>query len=432
MVAAAAIGYGLGCALTFPCTSSDQCTRDGIAGTCQGTGYCSFPDAGCESEQRYGELAPADLAGTCVLGDGETDPGATTGSPTPGSGTLGLPTTSGASDSSAGVVDTGSGGQDSSSSGGQDSSSGGEVNCCDATCPGSCQGNCVATLVGGPVPNEAISVAVSGDWVVWSTGGGRTLEMVSLDGTMQQQLLSTVVDNDFVTRIAANQDYVWFLDHGGGTLRRASVPVHQGPPDLVTTIQDSQALFGGLAVSQDHVYFVMQGAGQIFRVPIDAVDTTPQLVASGFVGRDVAIDDTHVYWSDSGAETILRLAFAGIDSMEAPTQVVTSLFSHTLAVDDTHIFYSTFGQVLRADKDGFNQGVTVLAAAQGDIREVAIDDLHLYWTAPQNSRLVRTAKDGRGPVEELATTMNPWGVALTCNAVFWTEQGNNLLYRILK
>ena len=52
---------------------TSSASSEGNAGWCEADGYCSFEDGDCPSGRRYGELAPADVAGTCV------DPAATTG-----------------------------------------------------------------------------------------------------------------------------------------------------------------------------------------------------------------------------------------------------------------------------------------------------------------------------------------------------------------
>jgi len=46
----------------FQCEAADECA----GGTCQPSGYCSFPDPSCPSGQVYGTLAPAWLAERCV------------------------------------------------------------------------------------------------------------------------------------------------------------------------------------------------------------------------------------------------------------------------------------------------------------------------------------------------------------------------------
>jgi hypothetical protein len=44
-----------GCApdAAFHCTSTQQCRADGLTGTCEMTGFCSFPDPSCPSGSRY-------------------------------------------------------------------------------------------------------------------------------------------------------------------------------------------------------------------------------------------------------------------------------------------------------------------------------------------------------------------------------------------
>jgi cysteine-rich repeat protein len=49
----------------YTCTDDAECTSGGGEGTCEDTGYCSYPDGECDSGRRYGELA-AELAGHCT------------------------------------------------------------------------------------------------------------------------------------------------------------------------------------------------------------------------------------------------------------------------------------------------------------------------------------------------------------------------------
>ena len=51
-------------------------TARGVVGTCQPTGFCSLPDSGCASGQRYVDQADAPLAGACVGASGGDDEGA--------------------------------------------------------------------------------------------------------------------------------------------------------------------------------------------------------------------------------------------------------------------------------------------------------------------------------------------------------------------
>ncbi len=58
----------------FNCQNATDCGGEGM---CEPSGFCSFPDAACPSDRRYGELAGTGLANKCV----DPDSGGSTGVP---------------------------------------------------------------------------------------------------------------------------------------------------------------------------------------------------------------------------------------------------------------------------------------------------------------------------------------------------------------
>lgn len=56
----------------FQCSDDRACLFEGIPGTCEEPGYCSFPDGACSSGRRFGKLAPAGVARECVPADDAT------------------------------------------------------------------------------------------------------------------------------------------------------------------------------------------------------------------------------------------------------------------------------------------------------------------------------------------------------------------------
>lgn len=419
-LAAASLGM-LGewaCALSFPCDADEQCARDGTAGVCQPSGYCSFPDASCDSDQRYGELAPGELAGTCV-------PGAEGSGSDP---TMGEGTTDGASTIVPGTTlppdDTGT-------SGGSEDPSASDTDppaCCYAGCEGTCDsGGCSAQQIGRPIADaEAIGVAVMGEWVVWSTGFGRSLELATIFGDSMGQLVA-VPSNSFVTKIAGDDTHVYFLDYGTGTVKRASVP--EGVIDIVTVVPGGMADFGGIAVGDEHVYFTMRNTGDVWRGAKDlSQQGAAELVAEAANPHDVAIDDTTVYWIDD--PQILRIRFDDIGTGE-PEVVHEGGGLSTLTIDATHVYYAENGGIGRALKGANEQGVEQLAVDQGEIWDIAVDEAHVYWTASAFGALARVPLGG-GEVEVLDDTPTPWGLDLGCHAAFWAENGTQTLQMVLK
>jgi hypothetical protein len=65
------------CHRVFTCVDATQCSHDGVAGTCEDDGYCSFPDGECASGRRYGDHAAAGVAGACVPAGDEPPVGTT-------------------------------------------------------------------------------------------------------------------------------------------------------------------------------------------------------------------------------------------------------------------------------------------------------------------------------------------------------------------
>lgn len=102
----------------FRCEDDSECTVQGVAGFCEDNGVCSFPDEECSSGRRYGQQAPAELAGVCVTGGGGSSTGAAS---TEGTSTSPATTTSEttSTESSSGITDSGSSSGSSSSSSGE-------------------------------------------------------------------------------------------------------------------------------------------------------------------------------------------------------------------------------------------------------------------------------------------------------------------------
>jgi hypothetical protein len=64
----------------FECISEENCISRGVQGVCQESGFCSYPDDECPSDQRYDEFAGDGLAHECVPEDEGTSSNGTTSS----------------------------------------------------------------------------------------------------------------------------------------------------------------------------------------------------------------------------------------------------------------------------------------------------------------------------------------------------------------
>ncbi|MEM7154387.1 MAG: hypothetical protein AAF799_16190 [Myxococcota bacterium] len=406
--------------------SDDQCDRSGDPGVCQSTGYCSFPDDSCDSDQRYGELAPTDLAGTCVPGPGsgssETGtPSAATSIDMPTSGTSTLP------DDSTTSTDGGMSSSSSDDTGTDDSSSGGIPMCCQAGCDGACDERpCPAQQLGEPSMEgaEALGVAVIGDWVVWSTGWAGVLEVTD-PATGVHQLGIGIPNNQYATHIDADDDHVYVLDWGGGSVKRTTVP--EGVVETVTEVEGGQAGFGSIIVGSEYVYFTMRTSGGVWRAAKDLSMPEAELVAMTPGNPfDVDIDSTHVYWVETDPSAIFRMAFDDIGSTTSGDLVANGDYMTELYVDEDWLYFADGGSLFRSSKSG--DAVTTLANDSGSPWSLEGDDEHLYWTAVEDIVIRRVSKNG-GPMEDLTEPGdNITGLDLGCTDVYWTQTTTNTLH----
>lgn len=63
----------------YACTDAAQCIVGGVQGTCEGAGFCAFPDDACDSGRRFSPFAGDGLARECVDAVGTTTDVGSTG-----------------------------------------------------------------------------------------------------------------------------------------------------------------------------------------------------------------------------------------------------------------------------------------------------------------------------------------------------------------
>lgn len=365
------------------------------------------------------------MSGTAEL-DGETGASGST------SGAVGP---SDASSSSTAPDDPSDPSDASSSEAGAESSSGGETGgCCHSGCSAvSCTvGPCEDTVIGTPTTGiEALDVVTVGEHVVWSTGWERSLLIADPAQSTTKELVQ-VESNQYITNIAADDTHVYFLDYGGGTVHRASVPV--GVLDLVTVVAGGQAQNGSLALGDDYVYVAMNATGGIWRARKDLAD---QVAAASVIASPaplgVAVDDTHLYWTDAMTQQLRRLDLNQIGIDLEGAVVVDGVELGEIVLREDGVYYSDAGSIRRAVKDGVNEGITTFASDQGFVEGLAVDDHDVYWTSAMGW-VGRAALDSSGVAQQLALSESARGLALDCDGIYWLSnlERSQALHRLAK
>lgn len=157
----------------FQCEGDSECTVQGVAGLCEDNGVCSFPDEECSSGRRYGQQAPAELAGVCVEGGGSSSGTTST------QGTSSVPASTTAAETTSTETSTGVG--DSSSSSESSSSTGDtpvpQANLVFMTSLGVPKGPNVVEQADGLCNELAQDAGLPGEYVAWLS----TSEVAALD-----------------------------------------------------------------------------------------------------------------------------------------------------------------------------------------------------------------------------------------------------------
>ncbi|MBL4686713.1 MAG: hypothetical protein JKY37_19100 [Nannocystaceae bacterium] len=119
-------------------------------------------------------------------------------------------------------------------------------------------------------------------------------------------------------------------------------------------------------------------------------------------GRGIAVNDTHVFWSDEGAGTIHRIAKGGGGGMIIVRDAGTP---YELALDDQHLYWTSNaddGAVLRVPVGG---GETELVASAINPRTVDVAGGSVYWGGYDgvSGELYRAPVDPLGPAENIGS-----------------------------
>lgn len=137
---------------------------------------------------------------------------------------------------------------------------------------------------------------------------------------------------------------------------------------------------------------------------------------------NVAIDDTHLYWTNQVPEgAVMRVGLLG----GPPEEVAAFEFEPGgLFVDGTHIYWSEFGspgsvrRLAKADS-GDSAKAEELAKDQPKSLSVTVDANNVYFTTSQTIRSV--SKSG-GAVKEIASNQNYPAVLITSYGfLYWTS-----------
>ena len=143
----------------------------------------------------------------------------------------------------------------------------------------------------------------------------------------------------------------------------------------------------------------------------------------------IAVDGTHVYWSDDSVDEIRKIALDGSDG-----QVFTTLASGLnnpghIVLDSTHVYWieETGGVLRKVPKEGGT--IVTLLTGLTNPHGLTVDDTHAYWTEgvliptglEPPGAIKKITKDGGVAVTVVSGLNGPSDLIVDTVSVYWTE-----------
>ena len=158
----------------------------------------------------------------------------------------------------------------------------------------------------------------------------------------------------------------------------------------------------------------------------------PAVLATGAGAYEMALDATNLYWIDTAANTVVKLALSG----GSPVNLATGQnVPDGIALDAANVYWTTSGggsagTVMKCAIGGCANSPQVLASARSDPTGIAVDANNVYWGEYTSSPIQSLPLAGGTPVP-LTTVSNgqPGDVRVDSTAVYWVAPGGGTVNR---
>ncbi|WP_437335545.1 ABC transporter permease [Sorangium sp. So ce394] len=328
--------------------------------------------------------------------------------------------TTGPGDGGSAQATSGAGG-----AGGADGAGGRAPSCPPSSCAA---GECPVTQMPGVLGSNPKGMAVTPDAVLMAND--EAIVAIPKDGGAARTLPGTLGFGD-TTWVTYSGGQLSWMNWSNGDVLGISVDPPSSSPIRIAEVprqEDEDVIpgFGRIASFGDSVYWATQTPPAVWRAKADGSQPVAEQVATSDHPIGVAVDATHVYWSDYWASQILRktkeplgeTAEVFAETNGNPTEIVLAGGVVYWVTDNTGAVQSK-----ATDAAPGAPPFTTTVDAQAVAKSLAVDDEFVYWTVYENSEgqgEVRRAHIGKGDTITL-TTGQPYffEIAVDCGFIYW-------------
>ncbi len=280
--------------------------------------------------------------------------------------------------------------------------------CQGATCvDGKCQPIDVATSQDRPT-----GIALNDTSIFWATQGSSgatgTVRMRSKTGTSTVTIGSSLAAPQGVS---ANNTTVAWANAGvgavAGSIQYADLTAAGNP---VSTSASGQTGAFGLFLYSGSVAWTRNS--DVFAKKL-AVTTISTIATSQSTPLGISQDASFIYWA-----TAAGIRRGGVNK-SVEVVVSTSAAAWDVALDDTHVYWTSTASTYRAPKTAFATAQDLSQGAGSQGRGIAVHDGIVYWCA--GSSIWKVPVGGGTAIEIVKNLQNPWDIAVDGTFVYWTE-----------
>lgn len=235
--------------------------------------------------------------------------------------------------------------------------------------------NVVVVFNGNKAPGH---LALDANNVYWTEANGQNIRAVPKNAN-SGALVGELTGQGDVLAIAVTGSDVFFHDRATGEVRKTTTAL--GAPSVFTT-NPPPGLVMRLAADANAVYIgVSSSSTNLVRRTLRSAAGTPPVDLTATKGQellDIAIDAARVYVVDGDLDTVIGVTHDGSNTITY--SAVDGTRPSSVAVDGTHVYWTNAfaGTVQRAPKAG--GAVETLATGQGTLTHIAVNSAAVYWT----------------------------------------------------
>jgi hypothetical protein len=296
-------------------------------------------------------------------------------------------------------------------------------------------GACTPVLIDTEV--DADDLAMSGDFVFFTSGDGDSIRRVRYDGSGAIGISA----GNATTHLTIQGNHVYWTDYYGGSTVKGCALDGSGLT-TVAVMDMSQQIGNGLIAADTTgamVYWTTYSPPGLFRTTTDGTQQSASVVLQQNAAQHVdaptgvALDATYLYWGDS--DGVRRMLISAIGTANPPIEdfaVDATAPVSTVILDADRVYWITQTGDVRSKAKTDPPAVTAFVHLSGSADQpmgIALDASSVYWVTLSGA----VQKAGKTGATVIPVASGPplqadsaGGIAVDCGAVYWAVPASGM------